>query len=325
MAMRSKLLLSFILLFTVTATFAQKQVFYFKYNGAKVAQADSSDFVRIVSPPDSGSTYFNVTEYYRNAKPKFMGKSSTIDPIVPQGQCVSFYENGKRAGVINYVDGFPFKDGYLYYTNGILHTVMKYDTARVKPNQDNFKIITCQDTTGKPLVQSGNGHYADYDLASKAITQEGDVKDSLRNGEWKGSYTAEKVTFKDTYVNGVFTSGVSTTAAGKTYTYTSKQQSPEFTGGQAAFVNYIKSKLKIPAALKAKAMQTFISFTVSKDGKISNALMLGTLSPELDKAVIAAVNSSPLWKPRIDNGLPIDTSWGIPLVFNAPAAKKPAK
>lgn len=304
-----------------------KQVFYFKNNGLQVNEADSSDYIRVVSPPDSGSVLFNVTEYYRNGKPKLVSKSSSINPPVFEGQCITYSPNGKRQSVLNYTEGNLVGTNYIFHPNGKLYLQVTSDTVKSRTFEENMRIITCMDSTGKELVTAGNGHFISYDGVTHAINEEGEIKDGKRVGEWHGSYSAEKVTYVDTYQDGKFVSGICTAASGAKYTYISKNQSPEFTGGANAFITMIKKKVKTPATLKNKSVQMFLSFNIDKNGKLNTPTLLGSLSPEADKAIIAAMNSSPVWKPRIYNGLPVDTSWGMPLTFGtvAPVAKAKAK
>ncbi|WP_158825621.1 energy transducer TonB [Mucilaginibacter lacusdianchii] len=325
-----KLILSICFVLAAACCSAQtKQAFYFKNNGMPVDQADSADYVRIVSPPDSASTLFNISEYYLPSKQiKLVGKSATLNPPTFDGQCISYGTNGKRQAVLNYADGALLGSSYLFYPNGKLYLQFDADTSSKRSFEENTRIITCMDSTGKAVVTEGNGHYVAYDDKSHTISEEGDIKDGKHVGEWHGNYASEKVTFVDTYQDGKFISGVSTTANGTKYTYTTKNQSPEFTGGINVFVDMVKKKVKLPATLKGKTAQIFVSFNVAKDGKVVNPMLLGSLSPEADKAIIAAISSSPAWKPRIQNGLPVASSWGTPIVFGtaAPAAAKaPAK
>lgn len=328
-----KLLLSLFLVAVTTAAWAQnkpdnnQQLFYFKNNGLQVKEPDSSDYVRIVRPPDSGSVMFNVSEYYRNGKPKLISKSSTINPATYEGQCLTFYSTGKKQMLLNYTEGAITGTNYVYHPNGKMYLIFAMDTVKGQSFEENMRVMGCMDTTGKALVTDGNGHYVAYNDVTYAISEEGDIKDGKRVGEWHGSYPTEKVTYTDTYQNGKFVSGYCTTAAGTKYTYTSKQQSPEFpAGGNTGFVALIKKKVKVPPTLKNKNTQVFVSFTIRKDGTVGSPLLLGSVSPEVDKAIIAVVNASPTWKPRIINGLPIEASWGMPVVFGAaPVAAAKAK
>jgi len=225
---------------------------------------------------------------------------------------------------MNYTDGVLMGSSYLFYPNGKLHASLSYDTAAAKSQEENMRIMSCADSTGKATLTDGNGRFIDYDLVAKTISEEGDVKDGRPHGEWRGTYASEKITYTDTYQDGKFISGYCVTADGKRYTYTRKSQSPEFKGGDAAFTALVKKKVKYPAALKAKSSSLVVTFVVDNNGKVTNSRLLGTVTPEVDKAVLAAVNASPLWKPGIQNGRPVNSSWILPLAFGPEQVKKPA-
>jgi len=326
-----KYLLALCCLFTVTASFAQKakyqQVFYFDSNGNKVPTVDSSAFIRVVNQPDSGSTLFSITDYYRNTKPKLIGRSSTIDPATFEDQCITYYYNGKRESIFTYTGGRLIGPGYLFYPNGKLHAGITYDTLSTVPADQNIHITSCMDSTGATLATDGNGRYIDYNWTTKTVSEEGPLKNGYPDGEWHGSYPAEKVTYIDTYRDGKLVSGVSTTATGVKYTYTKRQQPPEFKGGDAAFVALLKKKFKYPTNLPQKSAAGVLAFTIGKDGRVSNGRFLGNISAVLSKQIADAINSSPLWKPAIQNGMPVVNSWIIQVTFGVvpPAAKTVAK
>jgi antitoxin component YwqK of YwqJK toxin-antitoxin module len=324
-----KFLFTLCCLLTAVLGFAQKsktqQVFYFKNNGQKVPTVDSADYIRAINLPDSGSTLFGIVDYYRNGKPKLMGKSSTIDPPVFEDQCVTFYGNGKRESVFNYSGGVLSGQGYLFYPNGKLHAGLEYDTASTKTLEERVRILSCYDTTGKATVTDGNGRYIDYNVFTNTISEEGAVKNGRPDGEWHGNYPADKVTYNDTYRDGKFISGYCITATGTRYNYTSRQQSPQFKGGDAAFIAYIKKKFKYPATLKNKSMLAVMSFVVDKTGKVSQGRFLGNITPEINKVITAAINSSPNWTPSIQNGLPINSSWIVSTTFGTAAPAKKGK
>jgi len=323
-----KYLLALCCIFTVTFCFAQKskyqQVFYFDNNGYKVPTVDSAAYIRVVNQPDSGSTLFGIIDYYRNSKPKLMGKSSTIDPATFEEQCVTYYANGKRESVFTYTGGRLIGPGYLFYPNGKLHASVNYDTLSTVPIEQNIKIISCMDSSGTQLATDGNGRYIDYNWATKTVSEEGPIKSGYPDGEWHGSYPSEKVNYADTYRDGKFVSGISTTATGVKYTYTKRQQAPEFKGGDAAFLAYVKKKFKYPTNLPQKSITGVLAFTINKDGKVSNGRFLGNTSAMLSKQIADAVNSSPTWKPGIQNGMPVVNSWIVQATFGVvpPAAKK---
>jgi antitoxin component YwqK of YwqJK toxin-antitoxin module len=325
--MKRTMKLLWITFFALISTYSlaqTQQVLYFKYNGQKVPLVDSADYIRAIRSPDSGSVLFNISEFYRNGKPKLIGKSSTFDPPSYEGQCVTYYSNGKRESVSGFASGALYGTSYVFYPSGKLHAILNYDTVSTKSMEENMTIMGCMDTTGKETVKDGNGHFIDYNLATNTVSEEGDVKGGKPTGEWKGYYPNEKITYTDTYADGKFISGITVLANGTKYTYTRKNQSPEFKGGDAAIIAIIKKKVKYPAALKLKTSQAVLSFIIDRTGKVVSPRMLGSITPELDKAIMATLTALPAWKPALQNGRPVNASWVLPITFGPePIVKKP--
>src|ERR1700761_672525 len=64
-----------------------------------VRSKDSADFFRILFPPDtSEKDLFIVNDFYKNGKPKMVGKSHTSDPnnLDLQGPYIKFFDNGVK-------------------------------------------------------------------------------------------------------------------------------------------------------------------------------------------------------------------------------------
>ena len=117
-----KALLTLVCVFTTLLCFSQvrQNVYFYKNSGKQVKERDSADYTRVIREPDSGSKFFKVLEYYINGKPKRMGESSTIDPIMLEGQCITYHNSGGRKEVLNYKRGKLINEQYYYYPNGKL-------------------------------------------------------------------------------------------------------------------------------------------------------------------------------------------------------------
>lgn len=307
-----------LLMLSLAGVAQNKTVFYFKFNGAKVPVADSADYVRVVTPPDSASTLFNVLEYYVNGKRKLLGKSSTIDPLTLDGQCATFYTNGNRESVTEYNNGNYLGNSYMYYPNGKLHAILSYDTLSTKNYDVSYKIISCADSAGNPTVTDGNGRFIDYNMFTKTVAEEGNVKNGSPDGDWHGNYPEEKITYTDTYRNGQFISGYCVLPGGIKYTYTHRVQPPQFKGGDAAFIAYLKKKTHYqpaPAKSAAKKKTALIVFNINRQGKPVAPRLFGSFNPVLDKALINAAATSTGWTPAIQNGRPVPAPYNLALTL----------
>ena len=195
-----------------------------------VQQRDSADYIRIVSEPDSGSTLYNVFEFYPNGTKKLSGKSSTIDPQKYEGVCVRYYKNGKRQSVVNYKGNDIIGDEYEFYPNGKLYIAKKYPDT-VKADHDGSYLITAEnDSLGTALVTDGNGYYKGYDNKFKNIVEEGNIKNGRNDGAWRGTNEGLHVHFTETYNNGKLLDGVSIGEHNDTVRYKVRGIEPQYKG-----------------------------------------------------------------------------------------------
>jgi TonB family protein len=319
-----KALLTLICVFTTVLCFSQvrQNVYFYKNNGKQVKERDSADYTRVIREPDSGSKFFKVLEYYINSKPKRMGESSTIDPITLEGQCITYYKSGSRKEVLNYKRGQLINEQYYYYPNGKLGEVRSYPDSlnRNKPafNQ-TYLVTTFNDTTGTALITNGNGHHKLYNSDFSKVTAEGDVKDGLKNGEWKISVGKnDSLLVNETYNKGKLVSGTAKLASSETYTYTQPESMPEFKGGITAFYRFLGKTLRYPSEAFTHNIQgrVNVSFIVEKDGSLTSVKVFGDSPAQvLSDEAIRVVKLSPNWNPGIKYGRPVRVTYTVPVVF----------
>ena len=117
---------------------ADTAFFYYKTNYfghiRKVSTLDSADFVRAILAPDPGESFFNVKEFYRNGKIKFIGKTDpdvlNADPkktgvLFLTGDCINYFPSGKRQSITHYSRGQKDGDEYLFYPDGRIYCYLK--------------------------------------------------------------------------------------------------------------------------------------------------------------------------------------------------------
>ncbi len=102
------------------------------------------------------------------------------------------------------------------------------------------------------------------------------------------------------------------------------EQQPEFPGGEAALMAYIKKNLKYPASASENGIQgrVTLSFVVEKDGSISNIEVMRSPAEELSQEAIRVVKMMPRWKPGKQRGKPVRTEYVLPITFRLNAAPK---
>lgn len=80
-----------VLLATISLGQKKQNVYFLKNNGAFAQLRDSADYIRVIQEPDSGTTYFNLLEYYPNGQKKRVGMLSSYNPnLILEGSVISF-------------------------------------------------------------------------------------------------------------------------------------------------------------------------------------------------------------------------------------------
>ena len=296
---------------------AQRQNLYFlKKNGRQVKLRDSADYLRIVKEPEPGSELYVVNEHYLDGTTKSIGLSSKIDPPVYEGQYISYYKNGKKSMVANYKKGKLVDTTYQYYPNGNLYTIIGYAVASDGKTSRYIKCV--KDSAGKDLVTDGTGQCGFYDTDFKRITESGSIRNGLYEGVWNGREGKDGATYKETYVAGTMVSGERTDKDGSTYTYTQAYIKPQFKGGMEKFYTFLKKTMRYPAECQRSKIQgkVLLSFTVTKDGAITNIKVMSTPHPLLAAEAVRVANASPLWEPGVQRGKAVNVVYNIPISFS---------
>ena len=322
-------ILTFLCFAVPLAIFAQKKqnVYFLKNNGKEVNIKDSADFIRVISEPDSGETLFNIKEFYTNGKVKLISKTSKADKKQLEGQAVSFFPNGKRQDVGTYKEGKKEGDFYEYYPNGLLYCVKEY-TNDLPPVGGNsvgnlrirqYLIKSCNDSTGKPLLSDGEGHYIGYYPGFKKVFEEGEVKGGKRQGVWSGNSEKDSLNpFNETYESGKLISGTSTDKEGKLYTYTVREINPEFEGGERAFGRFLSNNIRYPRDAKVNNIQgrVFVTFVIERDGSLTDIKTTKAPSADLADESVRVLKLSPKWIPGYQYGKAVRVEYTVPINFS---------
>lgn len=80
---------------------------------------------------------------------------------------------------------------------------------------------------------------------------------------------------------------------------------------------WVYQYLKYPADAVRDGIQgrVMVEFIVNKDGKVSDARVVKSVSPELDEEALKVINASPKWKPGRLRGEKVRTSITVPVEF----------
>ena len=93
---------------------------------------------------------------------------------------------------------------------------------------------------------------------------------------------------------------------------------PEPPGGWVAFMKWLTTNLRYPVMAQQKKIQgkVIVSFIVNKDGTTSDAKIVKSANPLLDREALRVVRMMPPWTPGEDKGKTCRTMIAIPVVFD---------
>ncbi len=98
------------------------------------------------------------------------------------------------------------------------------------------------------------------------------------------------------------------------------EEKPEFPGGEAALMEYLRSNLQYPERCKENKVQgrVLITFVVNKDGSIVEPAVVKSAGPvgvELDVEALRVISGMPAWTPGKQNGEAVRVQFTVPVVF----------
>ncbi len=92
---------------------------------------------------------------------------------------------------------------------------------------------------------------------------------------------------------------------------------PEFPGGTAALLEYLRKNIKYPAICRENNIQgrVIVSFVVNKDGAIVDPEVVKSVNPSLDKEAVRVISNMPPWKPGKQRGKAVRVKYTVPVNF----------
>jgi len=97
------------------------------------------------------------------------------------------------------------------------------------------------------------------------------------------------------------------------------EQEPEFkNGGAAGFNSYLSKAVKFPAVDRENGTsgKVIVQFVVERDGSLTDVKVLRSPDQSMGDAAKAAVQSSPPWKPGVQNGQKVRCQFTISFAFS---------
>lgn len=102
------------------------------------------------------------------------------------------------------------------------------------------------------------------------------------------------------------------------------EKQPQFPGGMAALMEYLKKNIRYPAICKEQGLQgrVIVQFVINTDSTISDAQVIKPVNPHFDKEALRVVNAMPKWIPGEQRGKPVRTRFTLPVTFRLEEPKK---
>jgi TonB family protein len=312
------LILSFLFFQSAKAQKTTDTLLYLmKDGGSLAANKKDADYFMFIMPMDSATKLSAINEYYPNGKPKLFANSVNrkYNQLSFDGSCITYYPNGHKRSIMNYHKGYAWGDIISYYPNGNLYTITKFN------GKGRDSLVECRDSLGLVLAENGNGKWLEFYSDFSSEFEEGPIKDSLEEGEWKeiGKSNEQYVT--------VFHKGqiISSTAPGRydfrEMIFSAVEQEPVYAdGGGAGFNLYLSKNIVFPAYDSRIGTQgrVIVTFVVEKDGTLSNVKALRGPSKAIEDEAVKIVSLSPPWVPGMQNDSPVRVQYTISFAFKMP-------
>ena len=102
---------------------------------------------------------------------------------------------------------------------------------------------------------------------------------------------------------------------------------PQFPGGHIALVEYLSKSIKFPKEKEKENVRARVvaSFTVEKDGSISDAKIVRSQGEAFDNEALRVINGMPKWIPGTQNGKAVRVKYILPVTFSTTDGDKKIK
>ena len=82
-------------------------------------------------------------------------------------------------------------------------------------------------------------------------------------------------------------------------------------------MQFLSQNVKYPVEAHKAGVQgrVIATFVVEKDGSITEAKIVKSVSPELDAEALRVIGSMPNWMPGMQNGEPVRVKYTVPITF----------
>lgn len=100
---------------------------------------------------------------------------------------------------------------------------------------------------------------------------------------------------------------------------------PQFPGGHVALFEYLSKNIKFPKEKEDVKVRVVTSFTVEKDGSITDAKIVRSQGEAFDNEALRVINGMPKWIPGMQNGKAVSVKYILPITFSTTDSDKKIK
>ena len=100
--------------------------------------------------------------------------------------------------------------------------------------------------------------------------------------------------------------------------YVVVELNPEFPGGEQAMRSFLRDNIRYPLMARESGITgtVYVTFVVSKSGKISDVKLLRGIGGGCDDEAIRVVKTMPAWIPGRQTGKPVPVQFNLPIKFS---------
>ena len=100
--------------------------------------------------------------------------------------------------------------------------------------------------------------------------------------------------------------------------FTVVEEMPEFPGGYAALLKYLRDNILYPIQAKEAGITgtVYVSFIVGKDGSINSVEVLRSVPGGCSDEAVRVIRGMPRWSPGKQLGKPVMVKYNLPIKFN---------
>ncbi len=182
-------------------------------------------------------------------------------------------------------------------------------TVHVTAASDNQPVVGAIGT----VKGTKNGSVTDRDGVMTMTVPVGSIVEVMYVGLSTTSFTVDDAKSTDIYIS--LPSEEEPSNGGKTFDVV--EEMPQYPGGPSALMEYLMKNIRYPKDAFDAGVQgrVIIQFVVGKDGSISGAHVVKSVSPSLDEEALRLVNSMPNWIPGKQNGKAVAVKYTVPVTF----------